>query len=157
MSDQNVVNEKETGVENSGRRKAIKAVVGGVATVAAYNMLPAKWGTPLVESVFLPAHAAASGNAGGNNGNAGGNGGNNGGGQVNALSRESIVGAWRNNKNVIYNFRNDGSLIVGGETVTSTWTYANGHVLVNNGQTDYTVKNGSPLTMAAGSITLTKQ
>jgi len=50
--------------ENSGRRKVIKALVGGATTIAAYNLLPAKWGTPIIESVFLPAHAATSGISG---------------------------------------------------------------------------------------------
>jgi hypothetical protein len=48
-------------IENAGRRKAVKTIVGGVTAVAAYNLLPAKWGTPIIESVFLPAHAATSG------------------------------------------------------------------------------------------------
>ncbi len=48
-------------LENAGRRKAVKTIVGGITTVAAYNMLPAKWGIPIIESVFLPAHAATSG------------------------------------------------------------------------------------------------
>jgi len=51
-------------LENAGRRKAVKTIVGGVTAVAAYNMLPAKWGTPIIESVFLPAHAVTSGVAG---------------------------------------------------------------------------------------------
>ncbi|MBM9521082.1 hypothetical protein JWG39_14770 [Desulforhopalus vacuolatus] len=52
---------KETQIENAGRRKAVKTIVGGVTAIAAYNLLPAKWGTPYIESVFLPAHAATSG------------------------------------------------------------------------------------------------
>jgi hypothetical protein len=43
------------------RRKVVKTIVGGVTAVAAYNMLPAKWGKPIIESVFLPAHATTSG------------------------------------------------------------------------------------------------
>ncbi len=51
----------DAAAENAGRRKIIKNIVGGVTTLAAYNLLPAKWGVPLVESVILPAHAATSG------------------------------------------------------------------------------------------------
>lgn len=47
--------------ENLGRRKAVKTIVGGVTAVAAYNLLPAKWGKPIIEQVFLPAHAQTSG------------------------------------------------------------------------------------------------
>lgn len=56
MADKN-----EAQIENAGRRKAVKTIVGGVAAVAAYNVLPSKWGTPIIEQVFLPAHAATSG------------------------------------------------------------------------------------------------
>jgi len=52
---------EETQIENAGRRKAVKTIVGGVAAVAAYNVLPSKWGTPIIEQIFLPAHAATSG------------------------------------------------------------------------------------------------
>lgn len=48
-------------IENAERRKAVKTIVGGVTAIAAYNLLPAKWGTPIIESIFLPAHAATSG------------------------------------------------------------------------------------------------
>ena len=58
---------KENGVcaeiESTSRRKAVKTLVGGVTAVAAYNALPAKWGTPIIEQVFLPAHAVTSGMA----------------------------------------------------------------------------------------------
>lgn len=46
---------------NVGRRKALKTIVGGVTALAAYNVLPSKWGTPIIEQIFLPAHAATSG------------------------------------------------------------------------------------------------
>ncbi len=49
-------------IESSSRRKAVKTLVGGVTALAAYNLLPAKWGTPVIDSIFLPAHAATSGN-----------------------------------------------------------------------------------------------
>lgn len=48
-------------IEDKGRRKAVKTIVSGVTAIAAYNLLPAKWNVPYVESVFLPAHAATSG------------------------------------------------------------------------------------------------
>lgn len=48
-------------LENHSRRKAVKTIVGGVTAIAAYNLMPAKWGTPVIESIFLPAHAATSG------------------------------------------------------------------------------------------------
>ena len=35
--------------------------MGSTAAIAAYNALPVKWGTPIIEQVFLPAHAATSG------------------------------------------------------------------------------------------------
>lgn len=47
-------------LESSSRRKAVKTIVGGVTAFAAYNALPSKWGTPIIEQVFLPAHAATS-------------------------------------------------------------------------------------------------
>ncbi|MBL0378957.1 MAG: hypothetical protein N839_0003690 [Desulfofustis sp. PB-SRB1] len=46
---------------DSSRRQAVKTIVGGVSTVAAYHLMPAKWSTPLIESIMLPVHAAASG------------------------------------------------------------------------------------------------
>lgn len=48
-------------LKSTGRRKAVKKIVGGVTALAAYNMMPVKWGTPIVEQIFLPAHAATSG------------------------------------------------------------------------------------------------
>lgn len=56
--------QKENLIESSSRRKAVKTIVGGVTALAAYNLLPARWGKPYVESVFLPAHAATSGESG---------------------------------------------------------------------------------------------
>jgi hypothetical protein len=55
--------ENTTILENAGRRKAVKTIVGGVTAIAAYNLLPTKWGTPIIEQVFLPAHAATSGSS----------------------------------------------------------------------------------------------
>lgn len=48
-------------IENRSRRKAVKTIVGGVTALAAYNIMPTKWGTPVIEQIFLPAHAATSG------------------------------------------------------------------------------------------------
>ncbi|SDO94846.1 hypothetical protein [Desulforhopalus singaporensis] len=48
-------------VKNPERRKAVKTIVGGLTAVAAYHTLPSKWGTPIVDQIFLPAHAATSG------------------------------------------------------------------------------------------------
>lgn len=45
----------------TSRRAAVKSIVGGVTVLVAYNVLPAKWGVPVVEQIFLPAHAATSG------------------------------------------------------------------------------------------------
>jgi hypothetical protein len=50
-------------LENESRRKAVKTIVGGVTVLAAYHTLPVKWGTPIIEQVFLPAHAATSGSS----------------------------------------------------------------------------------------------
>ncbi len=50
-------------IVSKGRRKAVKTIVGGVTALAAYNVLPAKWGVPVVEQILLPAHAATSGPA----------------------------------------------------------------------------------------------
>jgi hypothetical protein len=46
---------------NTSRRRAVKKIVGGVTAIAAYNMLPVKWETPIIEQIFLPAHAQTSG------------------------------------------------------------------------------------------------
>lgn len=43
------------------RRKAVKTIAGGVSAIAAYHVLPSKWSTPIIEQVFLPAHAVTSG------------------------------------------------------------------------------------------------
>jgi hypothetical protein len=56
-----VMKQTSNEIGNLSRRKAVKTLVGGVTVVAAYHVLPAKWGTPIIEQVFLPAHAATSG------------------------------------------------------------------------------------------------
>ena len=48
-------------LENQSRRKAVKTIVGGVTVLTAYHALPVRWGTPIIEQFFLPAHAATSG------------------------------------------------------------------------------------------------
>ncbi len=54
-------NKKPLELKSVSRRKAVKQIVGGVSALAAYNMLPVKWETPIIEQIFLPAHAAVSG------------------------------------------------------------------------------------------------
>jgi len=46
------------------RRKAVKTIAGGITALAAYQYLPAKWEKPILESIFVPAHAQTSGNNG---------------------------------------------------------------------------------------------
>jgi hypothetical protein len=58
---EDMANTKETQIENTGRRKVVKVIVAGATGLAAYNAFPVKWGTPLIEQIFLPAHAATSG------------------------------------------------------------------------------------------------
>lgn len=52
---------KDSSIESKSRRKAVKTIAGGVTALAAYNALPVKWGKPIIEQIFLPAHAATSG------------------------------------------------------------------------------------------------
>lgn len=47
--------------KNSSRRRVVKTIVCGVGTLAAYHVLPVNWSTPVIEQIFLPAHAATSG------------------------------------------------------------------------------------------------
>ncbi len=47
-------------IKDVNRRRAIKTIVGGVTAVAAYNIFPINWETPIIEQMFLPAHAATS-------------------------------------------------------------------------------------------------
>ena len=42
------------------RRKAVKTIAGGITALAAYHTLPAKWEKPILESIFIPAHAQTS-------------------------------------------------------------------------------------------------
>lgn len=46
---------------NQGRRRAVKTIVGGVSAIAAYHVLPVRWDKPIIDQIFLPAHAATSG------------------------------------------------------------------------------------------------
>ncbi|PHR26248.1 MAG: hypothetical protein COA36_12595 [Desulfotalea sp.] len=48
-------------IEDKNRRRVVKSIVCGLTAFTAYNVLPSKWGTPIIEQVFLPAHAATSG------------------------------------------------------------------------------------------------
>lgn len=53
--------EKKTTVpDDIGRRTAVKRIVGGFAALTAYHVLPVSWDTPIVDQIFLPAHAATS-------------------------------------------------------------------------------------------------
>lgn len=52
-------NEKK--IENPSRRKAVKTLAAGAGALAAYHTLPVNWSTPIIEQVFLPAHAQTSG------------------------------------------------------------------------------------------------
>lgn len=47
--------------EGLSRRQIVKQIAGGVSAIAAYNLLPSKWNTPIIEQIFLPVHAATSG------------------------------------------------------------------------------------------------
>jgi hypothetical protein len=47
--------------QNSSRRRAVKTIAGGITALAAYQYLPAKWEKPIIESIFIPAHAQTSG------------------------------------------------------------------------------------------------
>ncbi len=47
--------------ESPERRKIVKSLVGGVTALAAFQSLPTNWSKPIIEQVFLPAHAATSG------------------------------------------------------------------------------------------------
>ncbi len=40
------------GQTSTSRRKAVKKIVGGVAALAAYEMLPVNWEKPIIEQVF---------------------------------------------------------------------------------------------------------
>ena len=42
------------------RRKAVKTIAGGITALAAYHTLPARWEKPIIESIFVPAHAQTS-------------------------------------------------------------------------------------------------
>ncbi len=70
--------------ENVERRKVVKGIVGGVSAITAYSLLPAKWNSPLIESVFLPAHAATSGSNNSINQNTN-----------NGVPNNAFVGTWK--------------------------------------------------------------
>jgi len=52
--------EKRT-IDSPSRRKAVKTLAAGAGALAAYHTLPVNWSTPIIEQVFLPAHAQTSG------------------------------------------------------------------------------------------------
>jgi hypothetical protein len=41
----------------------VKSIVGSMAALAAYHVIPVRWSSPVIEQVFLPAHAATSGSS----------------------------------------------------------------------------------------------
>lgn len=56
--------EKPNGeIESASRRKAVKKIVTGVSALTAYSILPTRWERPIVEQIFLPAHAKTSGDS----------------------------------------------------------------------------------------------
>lgn len=63
MTDQNRNEkaDKSKSAKNITRRKAVKAIAGGVSALAAYHTLPVNWSKPVIEQIFLPAHAQTSG------------------------------------------------------------------------------------------------
>ncbi len=52
---------EEHKIKSNARRKALKTILSGVGALAAYNSFPTNWSKPIIEQVFLPAHAATSG------------------------------------------------------------------------------------------------
>jgi len=63
MTDQRDNCKVESVLGNQGitRRKAVKTIAGGVSALAAYHTLPVNWSTPIIEQIFIPAHAQTSG------------------------------------------------------------------------------------------------
>jgi hypothetical protein len=55
--------EKANGVviKNRTRRKVVKGLAAGAGALAAYHTFPVNWSTPIIEQIFLPAHAQTSG------------------------------------------------------------------------------------------------
>jgi len=51
----------DVAIENLTRRKVVKSLAAGAGALAAYHTLPVNWSTPIIEQVFLPAHAQTSG------------------------------------------------------------------------------------------------
>lgn len=103
-------------IESKSRRKAVKTIVGGVTALAAYNMMPVKWGTPVIEQIFLPAHAATSGE--------------------NVCSKDAVTGTW--DTTVSYDpeggptliFNSDGTLGNTGGGESGTWSLSGGTITI---------------------------
>ncbi|SDP84126.1 hypothetical protein [Desulforhopalus singaporensis] len=53
--------EQHENIENRSRRRAVKTIVVGVGGLAAYHTLPVNWSAPVINQIFLPAHAQTSG------------------------------------------------------------------------------------------------
>ena len=49
--------------EDQDRREAVKTLLGGITAITAFHVLPCRWDSPIIEQVFLPAHAATSGSS----------------------------------------------------------------------------------------------
>jgi hypothetical protein len=56
-SEANTISEKQ----KISRRKVVKTIAGSIGAFAAYHTLPVNWSKPIIEQVFLPAHAQTSG------------------------------------------------------------------------------------------------
>ena len=63
----------ENALACTSRRRAVKKILGGVTALAAYHALPVRWEKPIIETIFIPAHAQTSAVEGGD-GSGGGNG-----------------------------------------------------------------------------------
>jgi len=48
-------------IEDRTRRKVVKGLAAGAGALAAYHTFPVNWSTPIIEQIFLPAHAQTSG------------------------------------------------------------------------------------------------
>lgn len=53
--------ENDVVIKDRTRRKVVKGLAAGAGALAAYHTLPFNWSTPIIEQIFLPAHAQTSG------------------------------------------------------------------------------------------------
>ncbi len=61
VADQSNKKQQNLNPVNPSRRKAVKTIVAGTGAIAAYNAFPTHWSKPIIDQVFLPAHAQTSG------------------------------------------------------------------------------------------------